>query len=442
MVIERHESRLTRRSTRTLDNVTHSFFGALVAEVLADPLVPDASRAGLGGAAASSGAARAPTASERNSPGRTLALFTSILSNNLPDFDFVYRNITSGRLGYLLHHRGHTHTVPGALALGALAFVIAWGWTALRGKALSRSERRVLAVLAFAGPFLHIALDYGNNYGVHPFWPVDEAWFYGDTIFIVEPLLWAAAVPPLLLLAEARWTRLLLLGVFCSGLLIAGPRGLSVGSIAVIVGAFGAVHLACLKSRPARRAWLGLGTWLAVTAAFAIEGRAARAHALAVSQAHFPTTRVVDIVTTPRPANPFCWSALLVGSDGARYVVRRARVSTAPWQASCTPLDGSTATAPLRILALEDRGVLVDREFSAPLEELRELERKDCRVAAFLRYARAPYWTFEDGGMVVGDLRFDRSRALDFTDIPLSRLNAACPRHVPPWKPPRSDLLE
>jgi hypothetical protein len=41
---------------------------------------------------------------------------------------------------------------------------------------------------------------------------------------------------------------------------------------------------------------------------------------------------------------------------------------------------------------------------------------------------------------VVGDLRYDRSPGLDFSDLPLDRA-ALCPKRVPPWIPPRSDLF-
>ncbi len=45
---------------------------------------------------------------------------------------------------------------------------------------------------------IHLALDFSNNYGVHPFWPVSNRWFYGDAIFIVEPWFWVVAIPLLL----------------------------------------------------------------------------------------------------------------------------------------------------------------------------------------------------------------------------------------------------
>ena len=74
-----------------MDNVTHSLAGLLLAE----GVVQVQARRGrpLSGAA------------------RSAVYFTSLLSNNLPDLDFLYAPITHGQLGYLLHHRGMTHTL-------------------------------------------------------------------------------------------------------------------------------------------------------------------------------------------------------------------------------------------------------------------------------------------------------------------------------------------
>jgi len=87
-------------------------------------------------------------------------------------------------------------------------------------------------------------------------------------------------------------------------------------------------------------------------------------------------------------------------------------------------------------------------------QELRALAQDDCRFRAFLRFARAPYAgtlargapgapganTARSAPGVVGDLRYDRSPGLDFSDLPLDRA-APCPKRVPPWIPPRSDLF-
>lgn len=404
-----------------MDNVTHALAGALIAE------------------AALAAFARARPEIARI---RGVAFVTSILSNNLPDFDFLYRRITPGKIGYLLHHRGHTHTVPGALVLGALALAGTLGWLRIRRISFSRRELGILAGLAFAGPFVHVALDFGNNYGVHPFWPLNDGWYYGDSVFIVEPLLWAVAIPPLVFSSTSRLSRALMGGLFIAGTWIAGRRVLSWTEVVAVFGVAGVFALTSAMVPDDRRGHVGIAGWLLVTAAFAAESHAAKARALSASRAQFPTTRVVDIVATPRPANPFCWSALVVGVDGDVYVARRARVTTAFWPASCTTLDGTTSTAPLRAISVRDGDVRFDRELAEPVRELRDLAKRNCTVAAFLRYSRVPFVAREGTALVVGDLRFDRSRAHDFTDLDVPNGGAGCPRHVPPWRPPRADLFE
>jgi hypothetical protein len=48
---------------------------------------------------------------------------------------------------------------------------------------------------------------------------------------------------------------------------------------------------------------------------------------------------------------------------------------------------------------------------------------------------------FIDGQTVIGDLRYDREVELSFAELELSGAHP-CPQFVPPWIPPRSDLLE
>src|SRR5215831_14952970 len=165
-----------------MDNVTHSLAGVLVAEVvcLAWADAPDAG------------------------DFRSAALWTSLVANNFPDLDFVYRRITPGKLGYLLHHRGHTHTVLGALALSAVTLLFVRAGTWLFRIRFDARKWWTLAGLATGGTLLHILMDYQNNYGVHPFWPLDNGWYYGDSLFIVEPLLWSVSIPVIALCCRTR----------------------------------------------------------------------------------------------------------------------------------------------------------------------------------------------------------------------------------------------
>ena len=75
-----------------MDNVTHAFIGAAMAECA----VPQG-------------------ASSRT---RTILITAGVIAANAPDIDLLYTRITEAPLGYLLHHRGHSHTLPGLAVLG------------------------------------------------------------------------------------------------------------------------------------------------------------------------------------------------------------------------------------------------------------------------------------------------------------------------------------
>jgi hypothetical protein len=79
--------------------------------------------------------------------------------------------------------------------------------------------------------------------------------------------------------------------------------------------------------------------------------------------------------------------------------------------------------------------------WSAPLGELTTLARASCRAFAGLRFIRVPVWSaLDDSVVMLGDYRYGGPLA-GFTSLRISRRSAACPPHVPPWTPPRADLL-
>ncbi|MEO6529108.1 MAG: metal-dependent hydrolase, partial [Gemmatimonadaceae bacterium] len=144
-----------------MDNITHSLVGATLAEL-----------------ALPAGATRAQ---------RGVFFVAGIVSANLPDADLLYTRITPPPLGSLLHHRGHTHTIAG-LAVGALLLGALCMLPAVR-RHVRPIRGRVAGLIAIA-LVSHLVLDSWNSYGIHPFWPFDSRWIYGDAIFIAEPWLW------------------------------------------------------------------------------------------------------------------------------------------------------------------------------------------------------------------------------------------------------------
>lgn len=144
-----------------MDNLTHTLAGAVLA------------RAGLG----------------RRTP---LAMPTLLLAANLPDLDVLA--YLRDPLFALTFRRGWTH---GVLAMAVLPLALAGGMAAW-DRLVRRRRRpdgapapfRELLLLSFAGVLSHPLLDLLNTYGVRLLMPFSGRWFYGDTLFIVDPWLW------------------------------------------------------------------------------------------------------------------------------------------------------------------------------------------------------------------------------------------------------------
>ncbi|MBI3846706.1 MAG: metal-dependent hydrolase [Planctomycetes bacterium] len=176
-----------------VDNLTHSLCGAALA------------RAGL------------------DRYGRW-ALPTLVVAANLPDAEAAW-NVWDGKAGYLVHHRGMSHGVIG-LAVGTIVLA-AIVWILCRRSREPASFRRAVLVSGI-GVASHFALDWLNTYGVRPWLPFSEQWYYGDVAFIVDPWIWLA---------------------FGGGLWLGAPRSLAVElsthvailftTVIVVISAFG-----------------------------------------------------------------------------------------------------------------------------------------------------------------------------------------------------------
>jgi inner membrane protein len=416
-----------KRNACAVDNVTHTLAGFMVAELFAQVRRQ-----------------RGEPVSHWLRP----AYLTSAIANNLGDLDFLYAGITSGPLGYLLHHRGHTHTFALAPLMALVAFAVGNLWLRRAASPPTRADRLWLAALALAGPVLHVAMDFSNSYGVHPFWPFYAGWIYGDSVFIVEPLLWATMLP--FLIAQVRWwPGRITLGVLLLATVVLPwvsgfvPPALS----ALVMIVVGAGLLAAFRLRAPARVWAACGAIALVLASFASSSRLARARAEQLLGERFPGAQTHDIVLSPLPANPLCWSLIAIQTQDQQLIERRGALALAPSliaAARCPDRTRGSSTAPLVEVPGTDRPELAFvGQFQAPLSELRALARQHCSFSALLRFARAPYWKFEGSRLVMGDLRYDRSERLEFAELSADRTPepASCPRYVPSWLPPRRQLL-
>lgn len=140
-----------------MDNLTHSLVGAVMG------------RMGL----------------KRLTPRAMPAL---IISANLPDIDsFVAPLFGIDALG---EHRGFTHGIGGLVTIPFLAAAIILLWEKLRPGKEGGIKPAGLLLACFLGTLSHPLLDLLNTYGVRLLDPLSHRWFYGDTLFIMDPWIW------------------------------------------------------------------------------------------------------------------------------------------------------------------------------------------------------------------------------------------------------------
>jgi len=416
-----------------MDTLTHSLAGALIGETTArwlpnrDGALPENAR-------------------------RNLFATLMVVGSNLPDIDFVYSVVTRSKLDYLLQHRGYTHTIVGVLIESLMMVLVCEAWIRRRRLSADLRDRLLILALALLGPLIHIAMDATNTFGVHPFWPFDNHWLYGDSVFILEPLFWAAAAP-LLFTLQKPWARAV--GVVL--LLTAGTWIFSTGMIntvsgTALIGLTIAMTLVGYFLTTRKALVVAMSAWAAVTAVFI------SAHGVAEEQAHvvlaerFPQATLLDSALSPMPANPLCWEVVSAQVEGNRYALRRAMLSISP---ALTPAAqcpnrrlNDPITAPLRPLtdlSPASQGLSADSwkwygELVIPRDQLAQLSRVRCEAAAFMKFARLPWAERIRERWVLGDFRYDREAALGFSEIELAQTER-CPALVPPWIPPRRDLL-
>ncbi|MEW5908850.1 MAG: metal-dependent hydrolase [Thermodesulfobacteriota bacterium] len=114
----------------------------------------------------------------RPSTGNRLFFILCIIGSLIPDIDNF-----AGLWGpefYLIHHRGVTHSIFGAIALAAL---LGFFYTALNG---FYSKKKSFAILLFL-VFIHIFLDMITSYGTQIFYPFTRHRYEIASVFIIDP---------------------------------------------------------------------------------------------------------------------------------------------------------------------------------------------------------------------------------------------------------------
>ena len=397
-----------------MDNITHTLVGIALADVA------------TGGRA---------TRTERR-----LSVGAGIIAANLPDIDLAYSAITPpAPLGYLLHHRGHTHTVLGLAAL-ALALVMAYRMVP-SVRRMHLSDRLRFWTLVAGALASHVLLDALNSYGVHPFYPIDSKWYYGDAVFVFEPWLWVFLGVAAAWNARSRFARL---AAWLPIVIL--PIAIATLGIIPVEAAVALAIVGVLFASVARRMSPGLRAGVALTASVLMIAGLITLSRLARREAveHLLPElrgRLIDVMLTPNPASPLCWVVIGIELDeaGGEYIVRRGTLSLAPAWKAPTACASHRFAGSRRFRMIGGGRIALTDEIRQPLAQLRQLARSNCLVRGWLRFGRAPVIA---GGKIF-DLRFGDRLGQNFSYMPLTNGKDAsiCPPFMPGWGTPRADLL-
>lgn len=436
--------------------MTHSLVGLALGELVDRALPPSADPA-------------------RGRTRRRALLLTGLLASNFPDLDLVLTPLLPAPLGYLIHHRGHTHTLLYALPQVVLLLALTWLlWPAARRLLKEdRNARQAVIATALLGMVLHLSFDGLNVYGVHPFHPFDSRWLYGDLVFIIEPVFWTALGFALALLARRAPLRWLGLAFFAAMPVLFTWMGfLQWGSLAGLA----AVALLVAGANLKLGARAGLAAALLACVGFvgiqAVAGQLARGEIRTALEQVAPGSRVLDIPLSSFPANPVCWSFATVseGPAAGSYGVRVGVLSLAPglspvWACperfggvtdSAADAGASRQNSPGASPAARDAqgagagsaaAAALPRPTAAlawkfsetgSLAEFRALQQTNCHFDAWLRFARVPSLA----GGVATDVRFGAPDQPNFSTLPYAaRAAEPCPAPLAAWGYPRADLL-
>ena len=119
-----------------------------------------------------------------------LGLGTLMLASNLPDVDVAVFLTDTLAMSF---RRGWTH---GVLAMAVLPAVFAGlmlaydRWRRSGYSTQPGASAGGLLLLSYIGTWLHVFMDWLNSYGVRLLKPFSDRWFYGDALYILDPVLY------------------------------------------------------------------------------------------------------------------------------------------------------------------------------------------------------------------------------------------------------------
>ncbi len=237
---------------------------------------------------------------------------TLIAGANLPDIDAI---ATFGGEDFSLWaRRGNTH---GIVAMVILPLILAGVVEVIARKRQVDIDRRWIIGLSYLSVWSHPTLDFMNTYGVRLLMPFDGSWFYGDTLFIIDPWFWLlSAAGVVLARSDSRkaivgWV---ILATLASALVFLVPFVHVAVKIAWAIGVVGIVLLRQVGTPSKKVARVGLALLVGYIGALF-------AHSAWKEARSADLKGIVEYQTNPVPGRPFQSDDIEVFED--RYELQR-----------------------------------------------------------------------------------------------------------------------
>lgn len=363
--------------------------------------------------------------------------WASVIGNNLPDSDFIHR-IWPGTsdLDYLVHHRGYTHSFFLMFGLAVFGAALASFLGNPKGK---RQVTRETYLFTLLGCFLHIGADFMNSYGVHPFSPFYNQWFYGDFLFIIEPWIWMILLPFASMLAIRKSAKVFWGTLFAAGLALIWFVPYITLPFKILTTLAGIASFWIHHHR--KNALFAVASVLVIIGCFSSVSWMVKNQLQNSALAPF-----ADIELTPEPANPFCWSSWSKKESEKDYVMRSAVIAPFPsilstenctlWKnvnpdaAAPTAIDESDPASPT---------VLWKYEIRLKKSVYQQVFDHSCKFQRLMSFLRFPYLVqSQEGVWRTGDLRYENSIRKNFTgmEIQTESQQVKCETGNAPWISP------
>lgn len=320
-----------------------------------------------------------------------------IIGANLPDIDVL--SYLWGSDAGLYFRRGWTHGVPAVAVFPFILTGILLLYGRLRTSAKPPPQARAVLFLSFVGIATHPALDALNTYGMRWLMPLDGRWFYGDSVFIVDPWIWLVLGGAVFLAhsrtrtAQVAW---LLLAGSASWLILSAVPDAIPAKLTWMVG-LGLFVFLKLSRRPrndtgrhrlAAAALLLTAVYIGLMVGSSRYARRAVADELA--EQGIP---VVDLMVGPVPVDPFVRDVVVETPSGYRY-------------GSLRILDRFETDLEPRVIPKPSASPALDEVLRSP------------EIRGFMNWARFPFVELERTGsgcvVYIMDARYTRARTGGF----------------------------